>query len=109
MSMTNAMQKAHNILNMFSEEELNGFLMMFGNKVQNSVDITISPEENIDERKAAFESILAMRPNGSAVFDEKNNAVKSVRGILAQYADPEALGKEKSAWERAAAEKYGNT
>ncbi|MBO4299064.1 MAG: hypothetical protein J5602_11625 [Clostridia bacterium] len=33
---------------------------------------------------------------------------KSVRGILAQYADPALAEKEKGAWERAAVEKHGD-
>lgn len=33
---------------------------------------------------------------------------KGMRGILAQYADPELAEKEKGAWECAAAEKHDN-
>ena len=32
----------------------------------------------------------------------------SLRGALSQYANPDLIGKEKSAWERAAVEKHGN-
>lgn len=34
---------------------------------------------------------------------------KGMRGVLAQYADPELAKQEKGAWERAAVEKYGYT
>lgn len=33
---------------------------------------------------------------------------KGIRGILSQYANPALAEKEKGAWERAVAEKYGN-
>ena len=33
---------------------------------------------------------------------------KSMRGVLAQYADPTLAEKEKSAWESAVVKKYGN-
>ena len=33
---------------------------------------------------------------------------KGMRGALAQYADPVLAEKEKGAWERAAADKYGH-
>ena len=33
---------------------------------------------------------------------------KGMRGVLAQYADPELREKEKGAWERALVDKYGN-
>lgn len=34
---------------------------------------------------------------------------KSMRGVISDYADPKLAEKEKTAWEHAAAEKYGNT
>ena len=34
---------------------------------------------------------------------------KTMRGILAQYADPQLAKKEKGAWERAAVEKHGHS
>ena len=33
---------------------------------------------------------------------------KSMRGVLAQYADPTLAEKEKGAWESAVVKKYGN-
>ena len=33
---------------------------------------------------------------------------KGMRGALARYANPSLVEKEKGAWERATAEKYGN-
>ncbi len=37
-----------------------------------------------------------------------NTQKKSMRGALAQYADPSLIEKEKGAWERSVVEKYGN-
>ena len=37
---------------------------------------------------------------------EPKKDIKSMRGVLAQYADPELAKKEKEAWERAVVEKY---
>lgn len=39
---------------------------------------------------------------------EKAATRKSMRGILEHYADPKLANREKGAWERAAAEKYGS-
>lgn len=39
----------------------------------------------------------------------RENAPKSVRGILSAYADPDLAAKEKGAWERAAEEKHGTS
>ena len=37
-----------------------------------------------------------------------NTERKSMRGVLAQYADPTLAEKEKGAWESAVVKKYGN-
>ena len=39
----------------------------------------------------------------------KEEQQKGMRGVLAQYADPELAKQEKGAWERAAVGKYGAT
>ena len=39
----------------------------------------------------------------------ENIQKKSMRGILAEYADQALIEKEKGAWEHAMVEKYGNT
>ena len=39
----------------------------------------------------------------------KETQKKGMRGILAEYADPNLAQKEKSAWEQAMIEKYGNS
>ena len=62
-----------------------------------------------------FEKISA-KPNQRVIItimDEFVEPVKAVhkkgmRGVLAQYANPELREKEKGAWERAVVEKYGN-
>ena len=62
-----------------------------------------------------FEKIPA-KPNQRVIItilDEfvepcSNVQKKGMRGALAQYANPELRAKEKGAWERAAADKYGN-
>ena len=67
--------------------------------------VTIKPLEKI-----------AAKPNQRVIItimDEFVEPVKAVRkkgmrGVLAQYANPELREKEKSAWERAVVEKYGN-
>ena len=59
---------------------------------------------------------IAAKPNQRVIItimDEFVKPVKAVRkkgmrGVLAQYANPELREKEKGAWERAVAEKYGN-
>ena len=59
---------------------------------------------------------IAAKPNQRVIItimDEFVEPVKAVRkkgmrGVLAQYANPELREKEKSAWERAVVEKYGN-
>ncbi len=59
---------------------------------------------------------IAAKPNQRVIItimDEFVEPVKAVRkkgmrGVLAQYANPELREKEKGAWERAAVEKYGN-
>ncbi len=59
---------------------------------------------------------IAAKPNQRVIItimDEFVEPVKDVhrngmRGALAQYANPELREKEKGAWERAVAEKYGN-
>lgn len=59
---------------------------------------------------------IAAKPNQRVIitimdeFVEPVKAVrkKGIRGVLAQYANPELREKEKGAWERAAVEKYGN-
>lgn len=38
----------------------------------------------------------------------KKKDIQTVRGMLAKYADPELRKQEKSAWEKAVVEKYGN-
>ena len=61
-----------------------------------------------------LEKIVA-KPNQRVIItiiDEFVNPVKAVqkkgiRGILAQYANPELAKEEKQAWERAMVEKYG--
>lgn len=59
---------------------------------------------------------ISAKPNQRVIItimDEFVEPVKAVRkkgmrGVLAQYANPELREKEKGAWERAAVEKYGN-
>ena len=43
-----------------------------------------------------------------AACKDRSARAKKVRGILAEYADPELQKQENGAWERAAVEKYGN-
>ena len=38
----------------------------------------------------------------------KAKSTQTVRGMLAKYADPSLREQEKSAWEKAVVEKYGN-
>ncbi len=38
----------------------------------------------------------------------KKKSVQTARGMLAKYADPKLRELEKSAWEKAVVEKYGN-
>ena len=67
--------------------------------------VTIKPLEKI-----------AAKPNQRVIItimDEFVEPVKAVRkngmrGVLAQYANPELREKEKGAWERAVVEKYGD-
>ena len=59
---------------------------------------------------------ISAKPNQRVIitimdeFVEPPKAVKknSMRGVLAQYANPELAQNEKEAWERAVVEKYGN-
>ena len=59
---------------------------------------------------------FAAKPNQKVIitimdeFVEPEKVVgrKSMRGVLAQYADSELRKKEKDAWERAVVEKYGH-
>ena len=67
--------------------------------------VTIKPLEKI-----------AAKPNQRVIItimDEFVEPVKAVRkkgmrGVLAQYANPELREREKGAWERAVVEKYGD-
>lgn len=60
---------------------------------------------------------MTARPNQRVIItimdefvDPERTAVKqSMRGALAQYADPALAEREKGAWARAAAERYGDT
>lgn len=38
--------------------------------------------------------------------EEAQTSETSLRGVLSQYANPDLTGQEKTAWERAATEKY---
>ena len=40
--------------------------------------------------------------------EERKEKVKKMRGCLSEYARPDAMDKEKGAWERAMVDKYGN-
>lgn len=59
---------------------------------------------------------MSVKPNQRVIItimDEfvesaKTSDKKGVRGILAQYANPALVEKEKGAWERAVVEKYDN-
>ena len=45
---------------------------------------------------------------GQEANDERAMKIKKMRGILAEYANPESRYREKGAWERAAVEKHGH-
>ena len=63
----------------------------------------------------ALETVTA-KPNQKVVIeitDEfidpvEHTEIKNLRGVLSAYANPALREKEKGAWERAAAEKYGD-
>lgn len=42
------------------------------------------------------------------IEEEPENKIHSARGSLAEYAKPELMNEEKSAWEKAVIEKYGD-
>lgn len=59
---------------------------------------------------------IALKPNQKIVITiadelaepEERTRKKSLRGALSEYANPDLTEREKGAWERAAAEKYGD-
>ena len=53
--------------------------------------------------------MLAVHIMDEFVEPIKETQKKGMRGILAEYADPNLAQKEKSAWEQAMIEKYGNS
>ena len=64
-----AMKRAYQILNTFTDEELNGFIMMFGKR-----EVSAQPEtkeERIARKRAAADKIIAGRPILSPNFNEK--------------------------------------
>ena len=67
---------------------------------------TIQPLEKIEAKPNQCVIITIM---DEFVSRESIEGKKSLRGILAQYADPKKAEQEKGAWQRAAEEKYGNT
>lgn len=71
--MTATMQRAFNILSMFTEEELNGFIMMFsGKETQNgSAMKEETKEERIARKMAAHEHIISSRIHLPEDFDYK--------------------------------------
>lgn len=42
------------------------------------------------------------------IEEEPEHKIHSARGSLAEYAKPELMNEEKSAWEKAVIEKYGD-
>ena len=67
--MENAMARAYQILSTFTDEELQGFIMMFNNR-----KINLSTETEIQRKarkKVAFDRIIAKRIPVSPNFDEK--------------------------------------
>ena len=42
------------------------------------------------------------------IEEDPENKIHSARGSLAEYAKPELMNEEKSAWEKAVIEKYGD-
>ena len=66
---------------------------------------TIQPLEKIVAKQNQRVIITIM---DEYVTPVKEGSKKGMRGVLAQYANPELREKEKGAWERALADKYGN-
>ena len=69
--MNTSMERAYSILNSFSDEELQGFLLMFGNRKAEQSARNDTKAERIARKKAAFERILASRKPIAPDFDEK--------------------------------------
>ena len=67
--------------------------------------ITIKPLEKIAAKPNQLVIITFMDEFVEPVKDVRK---KGMRGVLAQYANPELRDKEKGAWERAVVEKYGD-
>ncbi len=67
--------------------------------------MTIRPLEKIMAKPNQRVVIMIM---DEFVEPAKEASSKGIRGILAQYADPSLVEKEKGAWERAVVEKYGH-
>ena len=68
----------------------------------------IRPLEQINAKPNQRVIITVMDEFVEPAKTVKKNQAKSLRGILAQYADPTLAEKEKGAWERAVIEKHGN-
>ena len=68
--------------------------------------VTVVPLEQITAKPNQRVIITVM---DEFIEPEKPIRKKGIRGILAQYADPDLVKKEKGAWERLIIEKYGNT
>lgn len=67
--MNAAMARAYEILRTFNDEELQGFIMMFGKR--ESAGQTETAEERKARKRAAADRIIARRPVLSPDFDEK--------------------------------------
>ena len=67
--------------------------------------VTIKPLEKIEAKPNQRVIITIM---DEFVEPVRTVRKKGMRGVLAQYADPALREKEKGAWERAVAEKYGH-
>ncbi len=67
--MNAAMERAYQILNTFTDEELNGFILMFGKRGTPAQPETA--EERIARKRAAADRIIANRPVLPTDFDEK--------------------------------------
>jgi DNA-damage-inducible protein J len=81
------------------KSEVEAIYSRYGMSVTDAINIFLHQSINIGGLP------FDLRPTKS---ETTSATAKSVKGILKDYADPSLAGQEKSAWEKAAAEKYGS-
>ena len=74
-------------------------------KAYHSTGILYAP---LDAEEQTSETSLRGVLSEYAKKEGEQPEAKSLRGVLSEYANPDLMGREEGAWERAVAEKYGD-